>query len=101
MEARQQIADFLSALFGVYTLIIFASIIVSWIFSFGVRVPYSRPLNAVLDFLRDVTNPYLRLFRRLGLQFGPIDFSPIVAILVLQFGGNMLLEFVLPQHRDR
>ena len=45
------------------------------------RVPYSRPLNAVLDFLRDVTNPYLRLFRRLGLQFGPIDFSPIVAIL--------------------
>jgi uncharacterized protein YggT (Ycf19 family) len=76
---RTQIADFVAALVGVYTLIIFASIIVSWIFSFGVRVPYSRPLNAVLDFLRDVTNPYLRLFRRLGLQFGPIDFSPIVA----------------------
>ena len=83
MEARQQIADFLGALILVYTLIIFASIIVSWVFSFGVRVPYSRPLNAVLDFLRDVTNPYLRIFRRLGLQFGPIDFSPIVAILVL------------------
>ena len=51
MEARTQIADFLGALILVYTLIIFASIIVSWIFSFGVRVPYSRPLNAVLDFL--------------------------------------------------
>ena len=87
MEAREQIADFLSALITVYTLIIFASIIVSWVFSFGVRVPYSRPLNAVLDFLRDVTEPYLRIFRRLGLQFGPIDFSPIVAILVLQIGG--------------
>ena len=57
MEAREQIADFLSALITVYTLIIFASIIVSWVFSFGVRVPYSRPLNAVLDFLRDVTEP--------------------------------------------
>ena len=56
MEAREQIADFLSALIQVYTLIIFASIIVSWVFSFGVRVPYSRPLNAVLDFLRDVTD---------------------------------------------
>jgi YggT family protein len=96
MQARQQIADFLSALFGVYTLIIFAAIIVSWIFSFGVRVPYSRPLNAVLDFLRDVTNPYLRIFRRLGLQFGPIDFSAIVGILVLQVGGRIIVNLIAP-----
>ncbi len=96
MELRQNIADFLSALFGVYTLIIFAAIIVSWIFSFGVRVPYSRPLNAVLDFLRDVTNPYLRLFRRLGLQFGPIDFSAIVAIIALQVGGRIIVSLIAP-----
>ena len=96
MALRQNIADFLSALFGVYTLIIFAAIIVSWIFSFGVRVPYSRPLNAVLDFLRDVTNPYLRLFRRLGLQFGPIDFSAIVAIIVLQVGGRIIVNLIAP-----
>jgi YggT family protein len=96
MEARHQIAGFLGALLDVYTLIIFASIIVSWIFSFGVRVPYSRPVNAVLDFLRDVTNPFLRIFRRLGLQFGPIDFSPIVAILVLQVGGNILVRLIDP-----
>jgi YggT family protein len=96
MQARQQIADFLSALFGVYTLIIFAAIIVSWIFSFGVRVPYSRPLNAVLDFLRDVTNPYLRIFRRLGLQFGPIDFSAIVGIIVLQVGGRIIVNLIAP-----
>jgi uncharacterized protein YggT (Ycf19 family) len=91
MEARQQIADFLAALINVYTLIIFAWIIVSWVLSFGVRIPYSRPVNAVLDFLRDVTNPFLRIFRRLGLQFGPVDFSPIVAILVLQFVGGRLI----------
>ena len=92
MEARQQIADFLGALLRVYTLIIIAWIIVSWMFSLGVRVPYSRPLNAVLDFLRDVTNPYLRIFRRLPLQFGPIDFSPIVAIIVLQIVGGIIVE---------
>ena len=51
-------------------------------------MPYSRPLNAVLDFLRDVTEPYLRIFRRCGLRFGPLDLSPIVAILVLQIGGG-------------
>jgi YggT family protein len=91
MEARQQIADFVAALINVYTLIIFAWIIISWVLSFGVRIPYSRPVNAVLDFLRDVTNPFLRIFRRLGLQFGPVDFSPIVAILVLQFVGGRLI----------
>lgn len=91
-----QVADFLEALILVYTLIIFASIIVSWMFSFGVRVPYSRPLNAVFDFLRDVTNPYLRIFRRLGLQIGPIDFSPVVAILVLQIGGGLLVGLIRP-----
>jgi YggT family protein len=91
---RGDIADFLAALILVYTLIIFASIIVSWLFSFGVRVPYSRPLNAFFDFLRDVTNPYLRIFRRLGLQFGPIDFSPVVAILVLTIGGRLLVALI-------
>src|SRR4051794_33802959 len=96
MQARTEIAGFVDALINVYTLIIFASIIVSWIFSFGVRVPYSRPVNAVLDFLRDVTNPYLRIFRRMGLQFGPIDFSPIVAIIVLQVGGNILVRLIDP-----
>ena len=94
MEAREQIADFLSALITVYTLIIFASIIVSWVFSFGVRVPYSRPLNAVLDFLRDVTEPYLRIFRPLPLRIGPLDLTPIVAILLLQIVGGILIGIV-------
>jgi YggT family protein len=93
---RGNIADFVSALIWVYTLIIFAWIIVSWVFSFGVRIPYSRPVTAVLDFLRDVTNPYLRLFRRLPLQFGPIDFSPMVAIFVLIFGGRILVNLLTP-----
>jgi YggT family protein len=87
-----EVIGFLHALILVYTLIIFAAIIVSWVFSFGMRVPYNRALNAVFDFLRDVTNPYLRIFRRLGLQFGPIDLSPIVAILALQILDRILLS---------
>ena len=96
MEVREQIAEFLNALILVYVIIIVAWIVVSFVFSMGARVPYSRPLNAVLDFLRDVTNPYLRLFRRLGLQFGPIDFSAIVGILVLQIGGKIIVNLIAP-----
>ena len=96
MQARQQIADFLLALINVYTIVVVAWVVLSFLFSLGVRVPYSRPVNAVLDFLRDTTDPFLRIFRRLGLQFGPMDFSPIVAILVLRIGGGIIVNLIAP-----
>ena len=96
MEARQEIADFVSALIFVYTICIIAWIVVSLVFSFGARVPYSRPLNAVLDFLRDIVEPYLRVFRKLGLQIGPLDLSPMVALLVLQIGGGIIVNLIAP-----
>jgi YggT family protein len=93
-SVRSEIADFLSALLFVYVLIIVAWIIVSLVFSLGVRVPYSRPLNAALDFLRDTAEPWLRIFRRLPLRVGPLDLTPIVAIFALQIGGNILIGLV-------
>ena len=96
MEVREQIADFVGALILVYTLCIVGWVIVSFVFALGARVPYSRPVTAVLDFLRDVSEPFLRIFRRLGLQIGPIDLSPMVAILVLQIGGGLIVGLVAP-----
>jgi YggT family protein len=95
-EAREQIAGFLDALIWVYTLIIVAWVIASFVFSMGLRVPYSRPLNAVLDFLRDVTEPYLRIFRRLPLRVGPLDLTPIVAIFALQIVGSIVVGLIDP-----
>jgi len=92
-SARTQIADFLGALLLVYTLIIFAYILTSLIFSFGGRIPYARWSSAVLGFLRDVSEPYLSIFRRFIPPIGPIDVSPIVAILVLQI---VLGWFIIP-----
>lgn len=96
MEARHQIAGFLGALITVYTIIIVAWIVVSFVFALGARVPYSRPVNAVLDFLRDVSEPYLRIFRRLPLRVGPLDLSPIVAIFVLQIVGGLIVNLIDP-----
>jgi YggT family protein len=94
MDARHEIAGFLASLISVYTIIIIAWIVASFVFSLGARVPYNRFFNAVLDFLRDVSEPYLRIFRRLPLRLGPIDFSPIVAILVLQFVGGLIVNAI-------
>jgi YggT family protein len=95
-DARTEIADLLSAILLVYTIIIIAWIVASLVFSLGARIPYSRPVNAVLDFLRDVTEPYLRLFRRLPLRVGPLDLTPMVAIIALQVVGSLIIGAVRP-----
>lgn len=96
-SARVEIADFLSALFSVYIIVVLAWVVAQFVFSLGVSVPYSRPANAVLDFLRDSAEPWLRIFRRLGLRIGPFDLSPIVAILVLQVVRAILVGAVDPR----
>lgn len=94
MNAREEIADFLQAIILVYTLCIIAWIVASLVFSLGARVPYSRWSSAILDFLRDVTEPYLRIFRRFVPRIGPLDLSPMVAILALQIVGGILIGII-------
>ena len=96
MQARNDIADFLSALLWVYTLCIFGYIVASLVLSFGLRVPYSRPVTAVLEFLRDVSEPFLRIFRPLPLRIGPLDLTPIVALFVLRLVGGVIIAAIRP-----
>jgi YggT family protein len=63
---------------GVYILLILAFIVLSW-----VRLPYSVWLNRIQRFLYDVCDPYLRLFRRFVPPLGPLDLSPMLAVVVL------------------
>ena len=95
-SAREEIADFLSALLTVYVIVIIGWVIVNFVFAMGVRMPYNRWVNAVLDFLRDTANPWLNLFRRLPLRIGPLDLSPIVAIIVLQIVGGIVINIIDP-----
>ena len=91
---RENIADFLAALILVYTICIVGWVVLSLIFSLGVRVPYNRFVNGVMDFLRDVSSPFLQVFRRLPLQVGPLDLSPMVAILALQIVGGIIVSLI-------
>jgi YggT family protein len=61
-----------------------------------VRLPYSPWLNRIQRFLYDVCEPYLRLFRRILPTFGPLDLSPVVAVLFLY-----LLRAVIDSVLDR
>jgi uncharacterized protein YggT (Ycf19 family) len=92
--AREEIANYVQAVFYVYTLLIIAYILSSLFFAFGGRVPYSRWSSALLGFLRDVCEPFLAIFRRFIPAIGPLDLSPIVAILVLNFAGSILANLI-------
>ena len=81
--SRGDVATYVNALFVVYIVLIFASILISYV----PRMPYNPTLRSVLDFITDSTNPYLNLFRRFlppvgGAGFA-LDLSPIIGLIVL------------------
>jgi YggT family protein len=93
-SARTDIANYVSAVFYVYILIIFLYILLNLIFSLGARTPYSRWMDAILKFLRDVSEPYLRIFRRIIPSVGMFDFSPVVAIFLLYVLRTVIVNLI-------
>ena len=80
---RGNVADYVSALFVVYVILIFARIVLSFV----PRMPYRPWLRSVLDFITETTDPYLNFFRRFLPPMGggglAIDLSPMIAIILL------------------
>ena len=62
--------------------------------SLGLTPPYNRVVRGTLDFLHDTAEPFLRIFRRLGLRIGPLDLSPIVALLLLRIVGGLVVSAI-------
>ncbi len=91
---RTDIARYVDALFTVYLICIFAYVVISIMYSVGIRPPYSRWWNAIVEFLRQVVEPYLRLFRRFLPMFGPLDLSPMVATIVLIIVWRIVVSLI-------
>ena len=90
-DAVDSVVSFVQVFIYVYSILILAYIITSW-----VRLPYSRWLNRIQRFLYDVSEPYLRIFRRFLPPFGALDLSPMIAIFSL-----FILDFVIQSILDR
>ena len=84
LDAISEVELFVNVFVGVYVLAILAYILTSWI-----NLPYS--LRGAQRFLYDVCEPYLRLWRRLPLAAGPIDFTPMVAVIALIFFDQLVI----------
>jgi len=93
-STRTDIAGYVQTLVFVYTILIVAYILSSMFFQVGGRLPYSRALNAVVGFLRDVCEPFLRIFRRVLPPLGPLDLSPMVGIIALNIVGAIVANLI-------
>jgi YggT family protein len=84
LDVVSHVQQFLDVFLTVYFVVLLLVILTSWI----PRLPYT--FNPVLRFLHDVSDPYLNIFRRFIPPVGPLDLSPMVAIVVLIFLREVL-----------
>jgi YggT family protein len=94
--SREDVADYVNSLFLVYIILIFIRVLLSWV----PRMPYNPTLRAVVDFIHQVTDPYLNVFRRflppIGGRGMALDLSPILAIILLLIAQGVVVGLIDP-----
>jgi YggT family protein len=84
-DAASALQNFVTVFTSIYILFIFAYVLLSWI-----QLPYSTVAASLQRFLDEVVSPYLGLFRGRIPTLGPLDLSPIVAVIVLLVAARVL-----------
>lgn len=80
------IYQFVDVAFTIYNFMILARVLLSWL-PIGMN-------NQAVRFIYEMTEPFLAPFRRIMGGGMGIDFSPILAILVLQFVHRLVLNLL-------
>jgi len=85
-ELLKSMALLVSLVFNILYFVLVIRIILSWV--------GADPYNEIVQIIYRVTDPVLLPFRRLPLQMGAIDFSPILAFLVLSVVRNFIVNIL-------
>lgn len=89
------LALLLDKILGIYSWIIIASAIVSWLVAFGVINVRNQFVRVLVDFLYRITEPVLRPIRRFLPNLGGIDISPVIALLLIFFLQHLIMEYMV------
>jgi uncharacterized protein YggT (Ycf19 family) len=92
MSAHQRdlLANFVSYYADLYILLIFIYILQSF-----VTLPYNRVLYAIRDFASETVWPLMHAFRKILPMFGPLDLSPMLAIIAVLAAERILTSIIL------
>ena len=77
--------DLILVVLNLYTYIIIAAVIVSWLVGFGVINTYNQFARIVVRTLYALTEPVFGPIRRIIPPFGGLDLSPLIALLLIFF----------------
>ncbi len=77
-------AFILYQLIGFYVLVIFVTVIISWLIGFNVINRHNQVVNWIANTGNALTEPVLGPVRRMLPNMGGIDISPVIVIIVLQ-----------------
>ncbi len=84
---------FLVRLLDFYTLIVFFYVVVSWLFHFNILNSQNVFLWKVFESFKKLTDPPLNYIRRYLPNFGGIDISPVLLILLIYLFKDLLIEY--------
>jgi uncharacterized protein YggT (Ycf19 family) len=84
-DAASSLQNFVTVFTSIYILCILGYVLLSWI-----QLPYSSVAATLQRFLDEIVRPYLNVFRRLLPTVGPLDLSPIVAVIVLLVAARVV-----------
>ena len=86
-----ELIRFINFLLELYIFILFAAAVLSWLVVFNVVNTRNPAVAMVADFLYRITEPALRPIRERLPNFGGIDISFIVLILIIYFVQTVVL----------
>ena len=88
--------NLLLRLIDIYTWVVIASAIFSWLIAFNVVNYHNRIVALIGDLLYKATEPLLRPIRNIVPAMGGLDLSPLILILLLWFVQKLLIDVLSP-----
>ena len=79
-----------------YSYVVIANVVVSWLVAFNVLNTSNRFVYAILDFTYRLTNPILNRIRRFLPNLGAFDISPIILLLLIWFIEMCMKLYIAP-----
>jgi YggT family protein len=84
-------------LLSVATWIILIQAILSWLIAFNVINTYNETVRQIWEALKKITEPFYRPIRRILPDFGALDLSPLVVLLILYILSNIIVPAIAVQ----
>jgi YggT family protein len=94
--SMRAVLDIVIIILDLYTWLLIASAILSWLIAFNVVNTRNQFVSAVAEFLYRITEPVLAPIRSIMPNLGGLDISPIIVILLIMFIERVIMYYIYP-----